>query len=73
MTRRKHHDVWRERQIWIPRTPAGTECDWLASRSEDEAWTKLMRDAAHMPYEDKAAFIARGYTVNLWTAEAKKK
>lgn len=48
---------------WIPITPGGTPCTWLESDTEDEAWAKLLVDAAHMPYRDKAGFIERGYTV----------
>ena len=48
---------------YYPVTPGGTVCTWLESSTEDEAWDKLMVDAAHMPYEDKQAFITRGYTV----------
>lgn len=48
---------------WIPFTPAGTACMHLESDTEDEAWEALMKDAAHMPYPDKQAFIDRGYTV----------
>lgn len=55
------------KQVWIPRTPAGTDCMWLSSRTEAEAWANLLRDAAHMPYDGKRGFIARGYTVNLCT------
>ncbi len=35
----------------------------LERPTEDEAWAALMKDAAHMPYPDKQAFIDRGYTV----------
>ena len=35
----------------------------LESPTEDEAWTALLKAAAHMPYPDKQAFIDRGYTV----------
>ena len=48
---------------WIPVTPGGTICMWLESDTEEEAWTALMNDAAHMPYPDQAAFEERGYTV----------
>lgn len=51
---------------FIPCTPAGTPCDWLASRTEEEAWAKLLKDAAHMPYKTKENFIKRGYTVERW-------
>lgn len=48
---------------FYPVTPAGTVCYWLPSETEDEAWEKLMEDAAHMPYRNKQAFVERGYTV----------
>ena len=49
--------------MFIPVTPAGTPCTWLVSSTEDEAWAKLLEDAAHMPYKTKDNFIRRGYTV----------
>ena len=48
---------------WFPVTPGGTVCAHLESDTEDEGWAALMKDAAHMPYPDKQAFIDRGYTV----------
>jgi len=51
---------------FVPVTPAGSVCAHLESDTEEEAWTALMKDAAHMPYPDKAAFINRGYTVEAW-------
>lgn len=48
---------------FIPVTPAGTLCAYLAADTEDEAWDKLLKEAAHMPYKTKANFIKRGYTV----------
>ena len=53
---------------FVPVTPAGTPCIWLESRTEEEAWTKLMKDAEHMPYKTKENFIKRGYTVENWSA-----
>ena len=50
-------------KIYIPVTPAGTPCMWLESTTEDEAWRKLLVDAAHMPYQGKQGFMQRGYTV----------
>lgn len=52
--------------VYVPVTPGGTACDWLASATEDKAWERLLIDAAHMPYKDKQAFINRGYTVEKW-------
>lgn len=51
---------------FIPVTPAGMLCIWLESETEDDAWEALMKDASHMPYPDKDAFIKRGYTVEKW-------
>lgn len=51
------------RRSWVPITPGGTVCSWLAADTEDQAWENLLKDAAHMPYKDKAGFIARGYEV----------
>lgn len=51
---------------YIPETPGGTVLTWLESDTEDEAWKKLMEDAAHMPYKTKQDFINRGYTVHKW-------
>ncbi len=48
---------------YIPMTPGGSPLTHLKSRSEDEAWAKLMKEAAHMPYKNKAEFQARGYWV----------
>ena len=50
---------------YVPITPGGTFCFWLASKTEDEAWENLLRDAAHMPYRSKRSFMRRGYTVEL--------
>lgn len=48
---------------YCPVTPGGTVCGWLRSPTKDEAWKRLMQDAAHMPYKTKENFIKRGYTV----------
>ena len=50
---------------FVPMTPGGTLCLWLASNNEAEAWGKLLKDAAHMPYQGKQGFQARGYTVEF--------
>jgi len=50
---------------YCPVTPGGTVCDWLESDTEDEAWTKLLKEASHMPYKTKENFIKRGYTVEI--------
>lgn len=51
---------------YVPVTPGGTPCTWLASDTEEEAWQQLLQDAAHMPYGNKEGFIERGYTVECW-------
>ena len=48
---------------WIPVTPGGSVLAHLERNTEDEAWAALMKEAAHMPYPDKQAFIDRGYEV----------
>ncbi len=48
---------------WIPVTPAGTPCTWLAADTEEEAIINLMEDAAHMPYKNFEEFCQRGYTI----------
>ena len=48
---------------YVPVTPAGTPCSWLASPTEKEAWKKLLKEAAHMPYNGIEGFKKLGYTV----------
>lgn len=48
---------------YVPLTPGGTLCDWLAADTEAEAWANLLEDAAHMPYVGVRGFKRRGYTV----------
>lgn len=48
---------------FVPITPAGTICIWLAAKTEEAAWKNLLKDAAHMPYKTKENFQERGYTV----------
>jgi len=50
---------------WFPVTPGGTICIWLEANTEEEAWSKLLKDAKHMPYVTKENFIKRGYTVEV--------
>lgn len=50
-------------QVYIPVTPGGSVLAHLESKTEQEAWSKLMADAAHMPYETKKDFEDRGYEV----------
>jgi hypothetical protein len=49
--------------VFYPVTPAGTVINWLESKTEDEAWAKLLEDAKHMPYDGIEGFKKRGYTV----------
>ena len=56
-----------EVDVWIPTTPGGTECFWLARLTEREAWEALMEDAKHMPYRNRSDFEKRGYRVDKWT------
>lgn len=48
---------------FVPYTPGGAACDWLASDTEEKAWKKLLKDAAHMPYKGVEGFKKRGDTV----------
>ncbi len=48
---------------YIPETPGGTLCDWLSSKTEEEAIKKLLKDAAHMPYDGWKEFQLRGYKI----------
>jgi len=58
---------------FIPFTPAGSIILDCAAPTEDKAWAKLLKAAAHMPYPDKAAFVRRGYTVeDSWKWVEKK-
>jgi len=48
---------------FVPITPGGTVCDWLACDTEEDAWEELLSAASHMPYDGKEGFIKRGYEV----------
>ncbi len=53
---------------FVPVTPGGTVCMWLAADSEEEAIENLLEDASHMPYDgwdskDGIGFKQRGYTI----------
>ncbi len=52
---------------FVPVTPGDTPLVNLERDTEEKAWAALIKDAAHMPYPDKQAFIQRGYTVEDWT------
>lgn len=49
--------------VYVPFTLGGSMLAHLEAKTEQGAWDKLMTDAAHMPYNGKAEFQARGYTV----------
>jgi hypothetical protein len=51
------------KRTYVPVTPGGTLCTWLESATPEQAWAKLLRDAAHMPYKTQANFEKRGYCV----------
>ena len=53
--------------VYVPVTPGGTVCDWLAKSTEQEAWDALLQDAEHMPYDGIDGFKQRGYTVEKFT------
>jgi len=48
---------------YVPCTPAGSVLMHLESDTQEEAWRKLLEDAAHMPYQGIEGFQERGYTV----------
>ena len=56
--------------LFVPITPGGTVLLELASETENEAWKKLMRASAHMPYCGREQFERRGYRVAQTTDEA---
>jgi hypothetical protein len=55
-----------EKGSYVPITPGDTPLIHLASSTEEQAWTRLLEDARHMPYPDKDAFQKRGYSVEFW-------
>lgn len=52
---------------YIPVGPSGTYLNWLASRYEEEAWSKLMEEGSkirtHLQYKTKEDYINKGYKV----------
>jgi len=54
-------------KMYIPSTPGGTPLFHLKADSEEQAWTNLVEDAKHMPYDGVEGFKARGYTVDEYT------
>lgn len=51
---------------FIPITPAGTPLTGLAADTLQEAMTRVMKDAAHMPYRTWEHFLRRGYSIEEW-------
>jgi len=51
---------------YVPITPAGTPLVNLSARTEAVAWEALLDEASHMPYQGRAGFEERGYTVERW-------
>ncbi len=52
-----------KKKEFVPVTPGGTVLFHLSAFSEEKAWSKLLKDAAHMPYKGVEGFKKRGYTV----------
>lgn len=48
---------------FVPVTPGGTACHWLASKTREQAIKKLLEDASHMPYKTWENFEKRGYRI----------
>lgn len=48
---------------FIPVTPAGTLVIGLAAETREEAISRLLFDASHMPYGSWKAMKKRGYTI----------
>ena len=48
---------------FVPVTPGGTPCTWLAAETKQQAIENLLKDAAHMPYKTWEKFQERGYTI----------
>lgn len=48
---------------FVPVTPGGTPCTWLAADTKEQAIKNLLEDAAHMPYKTWENFQKRGYTI----------
>lgn len=53
---------------FVPITPAGAPCTWLAASTRMKAWANLIEDAKHMPYKNVEGFMARGYRVERWNS-----
>jgi hypothetical protein len=48
--------------IYVPITPGGSACLWLASGAEDAAWDRLTKEYPGT----KASLVHLGYTVEFW-------
>ena len=55
--------------VYIPHTPAGSACVWLAADTEERAIENLLVDAAHMPYKTWENFKKRGYIIKAWSSD----
>lgn len=55
-----------KRGAFVPETPGGTPLLHLKAKTEERAWSNLLRDAAHMPYQGVQGFKQRGYKVLFW-------
>lgn len=53
----------------VPITPGDTPMIGLMPRSRNEAWRRLVSATIHIPHENKADLINRGYTVEKWYGE----
>jgi len=56
----------RKKYWYIPETPGGSVLTHLKDKTEQGAWDKLLKDAAHMPYVGRKGFEERGYKVERW-------
>ena len=52
--------------VWAACTPGGTYLAETESDTQTGAWKKLLKAAAHMPYNGVEEFKQRGYTVDYW-------
>ena len=55
----------KKKGTYVAFTPGETLVYESAAKTEQGAWDKLMKAAAHMPYKTKENFIKRGYTVEF--------
>ena len=60
---REEYEKKKEKEFYIPETPGGNLCIWLIAKTEEQAWTNLLIDDAHMPDNTKENFIKRGFSV----------